>query len=585
MEKTKYSWRPCFESKKELAAFKEDAVLLFALMLKFGIEDVVGLASSSITEGSEDKKADLIHIDTESGYAIVAQTYVAKDWDKKEAPANKASDLNTAISWLLNRPLEEIPESIKTHADELRLAIADNKIKTLHIWYVHNLKESKNVKKELVTVEHTARTAITSNFPDIDSLEIQSLEVGCETIENWYISLQRPILVSDKFEIPIDGGYELVGPDWKSFATTIPLRWLYENFSKYKDAIFSANIRGYLGSRIKDDNINYGIKQTGHDYPGHFWVFNNGITALVHNFKASLDKSNKSLWIHGISIVNGAQTTGAIGSLEKKPSSDAKVQVRFIVCNSPSTIQNIVKFNNSQNKITAPDFRSSDPVQTRLVKEFEKLPDLEYLARRGSSIDEKPKKHNTLASITAGQALAAVHGQPGTAYHFKSHIWVENTLYVKYFNEHTTARHLLFAYSLLQGIENKKLELVGKSKIGNLKKTEEEQLKYFRLRGSIILFTSAIANCLETLLDRRIPNTFRMGFKTIKTLDKAVEAWQPIVEISSSFCVHLKDGLSHGLKNNDDISKAVGVFRSLIESTKEANKTTFKGFASKVILL
>lgn len=47
--------------------------------------------------------------------------------------------------------------------------------------------------------------------------------------------------------------------------------------------------------------------------------------------------------------------------------------MRFIKVHntSRSLIGNIVKFNNSQNKVTAADFRSNDEIQKRLVSEVE----------------------------------------------------------------------------------------------------------------------------------------------------------------------------------------------------------------------
>jgi AIPR protein len=59
------------------------------------------------------------------------------------------------------------------------------------------------------------------------------------------------------------------------------------------------------------------------------------------------DEENKLLILQGISIVNGAQTTGAIGSLDSAPSSNVNVQARFIVCSSTETIQSIIRYNNS----------------------------------------------------------------------------------------------------------------------------------------------------------------------------------------------------------------------------------------------
>ncbi|MCV5927107.1 AIPR family protein, partial [Escherichia coli] len=86
-------------------------------------------------------------------------------------------------------------------------------------------------------------------------------------------------------------------------------------YKKHRTKIFSANIRDYLGSRKSDSNINHGIKQTVENDASDFWAFNNGLTVLTHYF--SVD--GNSVIIQGLSIVNGAQTTGAIGSLKKLP--------------------------------------------------------------------------------------------------------------------------------------------------------------------------------------------------------------------------------------------------------------------------
>ena len=584
MNKKDYSWIGCFESRKDLHKFKEDALLLFALALRFNIDDFSNLVSTALTEGGDDKKADLIHIDSEAGYAVIAQTTISADWNKPAAASNKASDLNTAVSWLLNTSIEKVPETIRPQAIELRRCINEGLIKSLQLWYVHNLPESANVKKELETVEHTVKAALSLNFPGSNSIEIQALEVGIKVIERWYTSLQRPILVSDSFEISISGGYELQAQDWRAYVTAIPIAWLYEKYKLYKDDILSANVRGYLGSRRTDYNINNAIKNTGNLDPSHFWVFNNGITALVHKFEEIKDEAGFKIKFQGISIVNGAQTTGAIGALTCSPNKHAKVQVRFIMCTTPKTIQDIVKYNNSQNRITAPDFRSGDQIQTRLIKEFTKLSDVKYLARRGGYEDLKPRAKNVLASITAGQALAAVHGAPDVAYNRKTHIWESNGLYAKYFNEMTTAKHMLFAYSLLGTIEKKKIELVGKSRKVCLTTQEEAQLSFFRERGSIILLTSAIASSVEIFIDKPTPNLFKIVFANKITLEKAISIWQPIVNVGCAFSAQLKEGLSDGLKNSEKINKAIETFRSLVESTKGANAEVFKRFSEHISL-
>lgn len=388
------SYQTAFDSRTDLKKYKENSLPLFALQLRFSIEDIDTVAASSLTGGRDDKKCDLIYVDKNVGYIIVIQAYMAHDLDRVAAPSNKASDLNTAATWLLNSPIDNLPEGLRSAAGEVRSALKANDIRYVQFWYVHNLPESKNVKSELQMVEKTVNNALKTQFPNSEIENVFPLEVGQETLNEWYRALEAPILVTDKFDIPISGGYTISGSDWKAFVTDIPTQWLRQVFQTHSERLFSANVRGYLGSRKSDSNINNGIKDTAKNDSNHFWVFNNGITALVTEFKESEvdgeqeSGSPKILEITGLSIVNGAQTTGALGSLDWLPDSMGKVQARFVKCNNIKTIRSIIEYNNRQNVVEASDFRSNDPIQRRLREEFEKIPDTTYYGgRRGGHED------------------------------------------------------------------------------------------------------------------------------------------------------------------------------------------------------
>jgi len=574
-------WK-AFEARDDLEQFGNDALLLFAMQLRFGIEDISLLASNALTEGPNDKKTDLVYIDTESRYAVIAQTYISQDKTKKEAPANKASDLNTAISWLLNSPISELPQTIKSSAIELRKAIDDGNIRYLNVWYVHNLLESQNVRNELDNVEHAVDSIVKTKFSSVTGIDIQAQEVGINTLEEWYESISTPILVTDDFTIPISGGFEIKEADWMAYVTSIPASWLYQQFKLYKTKLLSANVREYLGSRSVDNNINNGIKWTAGNDPEHFWVYNNGITALVLQFQERIDNKQKELYLEGMSIINGAQTVGAIGNLNDPPHSDAMVQVRFITCTSESTVYNVVRYNNTQNKITAPDFRSNDATQRRLLEEFQVVPDVDYLPRRGGHEDVIKRRPNALPSVTAGQALAAFHGDPGIAYHQKTHMWEDDTLYSTYFGSHTSARHIIFACSLLKAVEQKKLSLRNKSKDGDLINIEEKQLDFFRERGSTFMMVSAIARCLEIILGKALPSMFTLTFKTNFSIVNGSEKWAPIVDVASAFAAYLEDGLADGFKTTKIVEDALQNFQSFIAGTKHANSEVYSRFTNEV---
>jgi len=577
-----------FNSRTDLTKYGVDALLLFALQLRFGIEDIDLVASTSLTEGGDDKKADLVYIDSDIGHVVIAQTYMALKTTgkngvlKKEAPSNKASDLNTAISWLLARPINEVPEHLRPHAEELRQMLDDHMIGNVQLWYVHNLPESENVRQELRTVEHTTRSTIQANFADCGVTEIQAIEYGISVLEDLYKSISTPILVAEEFTIPTPGGFEIGEANWKAYATSVQASWLYDLFRTYGTDLLSANVREYLGSRNIDNNINNAIKLTAHDDPEHFWVFNNGLTVLVHSFREETLKSAKYLKFKGISVVNGAQTIGAIGNLDSPPNDKAMVQVRFITCDSTETVYDIVRYNNSQNKIAAPDFRSTDPVQRRLTEEFNNIPQINYVARRGGREDIIKRQPDTLPSVTAGQALAAFHGDPGIAYHEKTHMWESDQLYSKYFGPQTTAKHVLFAYSLLKSVEDKKLNLINKSKTNNILEVEKTQLNFFRQRGSTFMMSSAIAKCLEIVLNKPIPNYFNLTFIKNLSPNQGISHWASIIEAACGFTSPLADGLADGFKTREKVEKAIQTFQGLVVSTREANASIYSKFAEQV---
>jgi hypothetical protein len=144
----KETWESAFASRTDLSNYGDNAIGLFALALRFNLEDVVSVASDAITDGNDDKKIDMIYIDPEEHIAVIAQCYYSKT-AKASAPSNKASDLNTAVGWLLQTPIAKVPERIRPSAQQLRKSIADGSLTEIRAWYVHNLPEGKNVAAEL----------------------------------------------------------------------------------------------------------------------------------------------------------------------------------------------------------------------------------------------------------------------------------------------------------------------------------------------------------------------------------------------------------------------------------------------------
>lgn len=466
----KYTFIPAFKSRTDLKQYGPNALALFALQLFFGIEDITTIATDDIiVDGPDDGGLDLVHVDRENKFVVISQNYETSNPQKLVASPKKARDLSSGLTLLIKVPIEKVPKGLKSAAEELRKALSDGEIENFYIWYVHNLPGSKNVQKELQTTEQTAHALL----KDFGIKTVKSLEVCAEELERKWVSISANILIKDVFEIPYSEGLTMTEKKWKSFVTSVSLNWAYQQFKKYGTDLFSANVRDYLGIIKRNNNINSEIQSTAQNDPSNFWVFNNGITALVNNFTASKGK----LKFDGLSILNGAQTTGAIGNLTKKPDTKAFVQIRFVMCNDGATIKNIKKFNNSQNKIEAPDYRSNDDTQERLVKEF-KDTGVAYAPRRGGADDIIKRRGNVLTSVLTGQILSTFHGKPDIAYHKKTEIWEDDKLYNQYFNSQTRAKNIILAYSLFEAVRTKKLSLNREGKTGKLSKLEEDYLDF-----------------------------------------------------------------------------------------------------------
>lgn len=577
------AWRTSFGARLDLQKYKANAIGLFALALKFGLDDLDTVASDAIVDGSNDKKLDLVYVDEEKRLAVVIQAYVAAV-PKAAAPANKASDLNTAVGWLLNRSEGELPPEIKGQVIKLREALLTNSLDTIHFWYVHNCNESKNVRTELETVEQTARAALRASFPRAKT-QVQALEVGDEQFSILYNETQSPILVHDDFEFSSEEGFTTSAGNWEAFVTALPAEELYDVYKKHGVKLFSANVRDYLGSRASDSNINNSIKNTAKDQPENFWVYNNGITALTNMIKHSRRTGDKpaTLKLKGLSIVNGAQTTGAIGALTSRPKSTARIPIRFVRTDDPELIQEIVRYNNSQNQITASDFRSTDRTQKRLKGEISQIPSAEYDGgRRGGTGDAIKRRTKLLPSYTVGQALAAYHGDPLLAYHKKSEIWTNDATYSKFFDDHTSGLHIVFVYGLLRAVETAKNDLVEKS--SNARNTlagmEQAQLKYFRTPGATFILVAAISMGLEAILGQGITNKFYQSFGKSVSPSTAEQRWKPIVEVALAFAAQLQSDT--GRLSGAELTTKLQNFVSLLSATSSHNSSTYQKFSAYV---
>lgn len=499
-----------------LSIYGNNALPLFAIALHLDIEDLASFATESLTDHPADKKADIVYINEADGIACVAQGYTGQDWGKQEAPANKADDLNTAAAWLLQVPIDQVPEPIRTHAKLLRDGLTNKTLSKVIFAYAHNAFESPNVELELAAVRH-----LLSGLDLVKGAEVEVVELELRNIEALYLTSLGSIQVAAEMDFPAKEVISEKGPGWNAFIVSLNGFILYGLYESYKNALFSANLRDFLGARKVSGNVNNRIKETTEKDPGNFFVLNNGVTFVTK--KAELDPLGGSLHIHGISVVNGAQTTGAVHAAGAEHAKNVSVLARVIMLEDPQMIPTIVSGNNTQNSIVAWDRRSNDPVQVRIKEEFEGK-GVEYVHRR----DNKRKPATSLFADQVGQMLCAFTGDLQTAIRAKADIFESDVTYSKIFPSSLAIGHIFAVQTLGWAYERVKRDLKEKSDSGNITDIERKQLLLLDYPASKQFLICIAGKLREEIAGRKLaePRAFELKQDYIEPNGKdAVEAW------------------------------------------------------------
>ena len=146
------------------------------------------------------------------------------------------------------------------------------------------------------------------------------------------------------------------------------LRFLYERFGA---RLLEANVRSFLS--VKGKGVNAGIQATLRNAPGRFMAYNNGIVVVADEMRLdrAADGSPGIVWLKGLQIVNGGQTTASLFFAKRKfPDTDltkVRVPAKIIVmrvrdeAREEALVSDISRFANSQNAVRQSDLSANKP--------------------------------------------------------------------------------------------------------------------------------------------------------------------------------------------------------------------------------
>jgi hypothetical protein len=183
-----------------------------------------------------------------------------------------------------------------------------------------------------------------------------------------------------KFELPDAGRLPWIVYDdndgHRSYVGMISAARLRELYDQHKYRLFALNIRNYVG----DTRTNKDIVSTAVAEPGSFFFYNNGIAAVATGIEEDIPA--RSLRCRQFSVVNGAQTLRSLHKAHQSKSDAVRKAIVLLRVTSVklsgrdderSFLDNVTKYNNTQNAVRVSDFRSNDAVQKALVRKFKDL--------------------------------------------------------------------------------------------------------------------------------------------------------------------------------------------------------------------
>lgn len=304
----------------------------------------------------------------------------------------------------------------------------------------------------------------------------------------------------------------------KSYICLISAAQIHKLYNSWRDRLFNLNIRNYLG----DNRTNKEIIATAGKEARSFYFYNNGVSAVASKVMVRKVGNQSHLICSDFSVINGAQTLRSISKAHTRPGGDTKdlrvlLRVSEFNFRNPSEaerLDNITKYNNTQNSMRISDFRSNDRVQTSILKYVQNVPAFggkSYVYKNKRSVASERGK-NVVKMDDFCRAIYSFLKGPPDFFGGLSHLYDTgpNGGYVELFGKDIDAISqgefdklfgiwLICAFVAAQLLVDKKAEVDGGVGDGNRKSALERKFLVFFAVGEVVREVCKINKCDENL--------------------------------------------------------------------------------------
>jgi hypothetical protein len=351
--------------------FRTRALPAFVLVQRAGA--TVEQAVSAIVDGGGDHGIDAVHVAADNTLWLLQSKYI--DAGLGEPDLGEVHKFCTGARDLLSQHWARFNTALNAKTADLIRALKDETCR-VQVMLVHTGGAVSDDRRTLFADLERDFNAANSDFLRTQSYGLASLH-DLHLESNAVAAIDAQIALRD---------YGLVEAPYRALYGRVSTWRLAALSRQYGDALVERNIRRFKGLTA----VNNDMTATLREHADQFFYFNNGITFLCESFNevGARDprRAEGNFNVRGLSVINGAQTLGAIAR-EPAAHYDANPSevLATFVCVDGAPIgfgDEVTRKRNRQNAVDIEDYAALDERQSRW-RDTLALVDTVYVCKQG----------------------------------------------------------------------------------------------------------------------------------------------------------------------------------------------------------
>ena len=351
--------------------FLSKAVAAFVLHEAAGASIVDAVAAS--IDGGADHGIDSVFIAADHTIWLVQSKYI--DSGTGEPVLGDVSKFRDGVADLLHGKMERFNDALQTRQAALTNAL-NNEICKIEVVLAHTGGAIHDDRRHIFGDLERGFNGTNPGF-------VRCRAFGLATLHDLHLDGASAEPIDAEVELK-DFGY--ANMPYRAFYGRMNVKRLVELWNDHQEQLVDRNIRRFKGATT----VNAGLSKTLKTEAEHFFYFNNGVTFLCKSIKQlypfDSTRQLQKFDVRGMSIINGAQTVGAIAqeSAAHYDEHPAEVLATFVCLeNAPDDFgDRVTQSRNRQNAVDLEDFAALDERQSNWQNTL-RMAGIAYLVKEG----------------------------------------------------------------------------------------------------------------------------------------------------------------------------------------------------------